>query len=403
MNDLERRVTGRDDDLFAADLETRRGDLVDAIGGTSFLVLGGAGSIGKATVDQLVRFSPARVVVVDHSENNLTEQVRALRSRPEGLDVQDFRTYPIDMGSTTAQRLIRAEAPFDYVLNFAALKHVRSEKDVFSTLQMLDTNLVKAHNLQRWVGDAGGTGSFFSVSSDKAVRPASVMGATKRAMEYVLFRGEHGATPPGRVTSARFANVTFSDGSLLSGFLQRLRLRQPIAVPFDIKRYFVTSEEAGALCLLAGVLCPDHHLVIPRLDGARHLRTLESVAYDVIRWHGYEPEVVDELRGRRHVEDIVATGRWPVLLTPPDTVGEKPYEEFVAAGEEPVEIGLQGARAVKVSGEPSPALIESLQQIEGWIRDPSSSVDKQDVVAVLRSLVPEFQHRDSQRTLDERI
>lgn len=242
--DLERRIVGRPSSLFAADMNDNAEALAQVVRGRSILVVGGGGSIGSATTELLVELRPARLHVVDISENYLAELVRSVRNGSYAVGAVDFQTLPIDFGSAIMQRFLQENGPYDVVLNFAALKHVRSEKDPYSLLQMIDTNVVRQARFRRWLTETG-CGRYFVVSTDKAANPTSLMGATKRLMEDVLFD----ARPEGAFvcTSARFANVAFSNGSLLQSFLCRLAARQPLAAPCDTRRYFISRRESRDL------------------------------------------------------------------------------------------------------------------------------------------------------------
>lgn len=259
---LESATTRRSESLFAGDIGAKRQQIADALQAKRVLVVGGAGSIGAATTRLILDYRPAALHVVDHSENYLVELVRDLHGQNVDLARLDFRALPLDYGGDAMARLLSEEAPYDAVFNFAALKHVRSEKDVYSILQLLDTNIVRHIRFKRWLAESGHSdGIYFAVSTDKAANPASVMGASKRLMEDLIFA--YGVTPRSRVTAARFANVAFSNGSLLDGFLQRLAKRQPIAVPRDTRRYFISHREAGEICLLAATAIPHRHVAIP--------------------------------------------------------------------------------------------------------------------------------------------
>jgi FlaA1/EpsC-like NDP-sugar epimerase len=236
INDLARLATGREKELFTEDIDRFRTELTQRIGGSRILVIGGAGSIGAATVRSLVPFGARSLHVVDQNENTLVELVRDLRSRFDASKLPDFRTLPLNFGSPIMERFLMEEEPYDFVLNFAALKHVRSEKDCCSILQMLDTNVVKPAYLLKWLVNRGGLRGYFCVSTDKAANPVNLMGASKRLMEHVIFSGEVAECRDVKITSARFANVAFSDGSLLQGWLMRLSQGQPLAVPRDTRR-----------------------------------------------------------------------------------------------------------------------------------------------------------------------
>jgi FlaA1/EpsC-like NDP-sugar epimerase len=339
-------ATLRDHSLFAEDISAHHDAIAALVRNKRVLAIGGAGSIGSATTTTLSDFAPSALHVVDQNENALAELVRQFRSRADPFEVEDFRTLPLDYGSMAMRTFLAQQPAYDLILNFAAIKHVRSEKDPFSTLQMFDTNIVKQYRFMGWLDALDFKGRYFSVSTDKAANPSSLMGATKRVMEHIMFDNEAGARPY-TVVTARFANVAFSNGSLLESFTKRLALGQPVAAPQDIRRYFVSLEESGQICTLAATLAPDRHIAIPNLDPETHLVPLSDVAKGFLRDNGYEPHVHnDEAVACRAVEADRAKGRWPLLLTPGNTAGEKPYEEFVASTETVSDIGLSQMKGI---------------------------------------------------------
>jgi len=300
------------------------------------------------------------------------------------------------------ERILReAGRPYELVLNFAALKHVRSEKDTYSVLQMVDTNLVRHARFKRWLSEYGHGSVYFAVSTDKAANPTSLMGATKRLMEDLTFG--LWTAPARSTTSARFANVAFSNGSLLEGFLRRLVARQPLAAPRDTRRYFVSQNEAGELCLIAALLVPDKHIAFPNLDPAKELQTLESIAVRVLEYFGLTPRFYeDEGEARRNVEAEIRGGRWPLVLTALDTSGEKPYEEFLGEGETSVDIGLDAIRAFR--HVPSRAMKEGLfERLAALIDQPELRVDKDTIVDEVRQTLVRFSHTETGKNLDERF
>lgn len=400
-------ATGRSGSLFEADIAQSEDALQSAISGKRVLVIGGAGSIGSSTVLQIAMRNPDTLHIVDQNENGLAELVRQLRSQPDIWTARDFQTLPLDYGSAAMRHLLHSQKPYDLVLNFAALKHVRSEKDPFSTLQMFETNLLKQERFMRWMTQTGFAGRFFTVSTDKAANPSSMMGASKRAMEHVLFNSSVAAMLPGVKTSTRFANVAFSNGSLLQGFENRLARVEPLAAPRDTRRYFVSLRESGELCVIAATLAPDRTIVIPRLDPEKHLVPLQAVAENFLRHHGYEPVHYDNEReacaaARRETQN----GRWPLLLTALDTSGEKPYEEFMTKREQAREIGLPNLQAVNYLEVGQPAIDAMLRQTEALLADTSAGGPSKDrLKAVIAMVEPDFltTHKDSIANLDQRL
>ena len=274
--------------------------------------------------------------------------MRDLRSQPGPFDVSALRALPLAYGAPILRRLLAESPAYDLILHFAALKHVRSEKDVYSLVQMLDTNLVKQERLLNLMAEAGWGGRYFCVSTDKAANPVNLMGASKRVMEHLIFTRVAAMMTGASVTSARFANVAFSNGSLLAGFLHRLEKRQPLSVPRDTRRYFVSLPEAGRICLLAACVAPDHHIVIPRLSAERDLVDRESLACAILDHAGFKARIYeDEAESKSNLASDVAAGRYPLLVTELDTSGEEPFEEFVGEDDEIVDFGLETLAVVR--------------------------------------------------------
>ena len=401
ITEAEALVTRRDRSLFDYDFTAQYGHIVDALHSRRVLVIGGGGSIGAATTALLAEFRPAALHIVDQSENYLAELVRDLRGRPEGLPEIEFRTLPIDYGGPIMQRVLADSSPYDAVFNFAALKHVRSEKDVYSLLQMIDTNVIRHCYFKEQLARYGHGRMYFAVSTDKAANPTSLMGASKRLMEDVVFGiGLDRATS---TTSARFANVAFSNGSLLQSFVRRIERRQPIAVPRDTYRYFISHREAAELCVLAAFAIPDQHVAFPKLDPGNELQPLAEIAARILGSMGFTPEFLeDEHRARREVADFAARGRWPVVLTPLDTSGEKPYEEFLGEEEEETDLGFAAVSALR--HRPSRA-IESglLDRLCLMIKDPAYDIGKAEIVEEIGRVLPGFRHAETGRNLDQRL
>ena len=408
---IAQAVTGRSESFFDSDLQAVTAQLHAAVSGRRILVAGGAGSIGSATIHELLAFAPAALAVLDPSENNLAELVRSLRSRPQGfaasLDIQ-----PLDYGSPLAAGWLARQAPFDLVLSFAALKHVRSERDEFSLCRMLEVNLVKGDRFLAACRRAGhGAKGIFYVSTDKAANPVSLMGASKRAMELLLWaHAQPGAPaslldggradPVARITTTRFANVAFSDGSLPWGFLQRLEKDQPLAAPGDIRRYLVSPREAGQLCLLAALVCPHGHLLVPTLSPERDLVTFTAIAEQTLAAHGKRPQWC-----RTEAEALAAArgDTWPVLVTTSDTSGEKDIEEFVGRDETALPVaGCASVQAISGSSVDISAFSRFLSLIEHACTTGDLPA-KTALVSALVAVVPGLAHTETGRSLDSKM
>ena len=395
MNVLE--LIGRKQALFLKDINTREAELAELVSLSSFLVIGGAGSIGQAVVREVFKRQPRVLHVVDISENNMVELVRDIRSTL-GYIEGDFRTFAIDCGSREFAALMAASEGYDYVLNLSALKHVRSEKDAFTMMRMIDVNIL---NTTATVAQSREQGAkkYFCVSTDKAANPVNMMGASKRIMEMFLMR-ESESIP---ISTARFANVAFSDGSLLHGFNQRMAKRQPISAPNDVRRYFVTPQESGELCLSSCLLGDSRDIFFPKLSEALHLTKFSEIAVRYLESHGYTPyECSAEDEARERAAELIAQRQWPVYFFASDTTGEKDFEEFYTGHED-----IDWARFESIGVIKNPAgydetkldhfltEIERLRGLSLW--------DKPDIVDLFNWMIPEFQHKDTGKYLDERM
>ncbi len=401
-------ATHRADRMFDADIAGAGAMLNERVRGKRILAIGAAGSIGSNTVTVLANYVPASLHIIDQNENALADLVRNFRSRPGGMPVEDFRTLPLDYGSEAMHLFMQENEPYDIILNFAAIKHVRSEKDMYSTLQMFDTNLTKQARLIHWMKETGFKGRYFSVSTDKAANPTSMMGATKRCMEHVMFSTAISDGLEATITSARFANVAFSNGSLLQAFEQRLARQEPLSAPEACRRYFVSLEESGQICALASVCAPDRSIVIPKLDPEEHLILLEDVARDFLAHHGYEAAIYnDEEAVLSAVESEKAKGRWPLLLTPLNTSGEKPYEEFIAKGEKLLDIGLPNLQALEYLPTPHGNVADMIAQIDTLFvgGNKPGQITKESLKEIIGQLEPGFldSHRETGENLDQRL
>jgi FlaA1/EpsC-like NDP-sugar epimerase len=399
--EIDQIVLGRQKSLFVEDMDNLHEQLKKEISRSRVLVVGGAGTIGSATTMLIADLLPKSLHVVDQSENYLAELVRDLRGRQKGLGVSDFKTLPLDYGAPVMGQFLASEKPYDMVLNFAALKHVRSEKDVFSLLQMIDTNVVRHIRFRSWLKKYSHANRYFAVSTDKAANPTSLMGASKRLMEDVAFDPRFSTTA--NVSTARFANVAFSNGSLLQGFISRLAKKQPLAAPRDTRRYFVSQVESGEICLLSAVLGKSGAVLFPKLDPVTHLQLLEDIASRFLKSCGLQPVLFDdEYQARQAMQDLPGKDQWPLLLTPLDTSGEKPYEEFVGVNEQRIESGFKTLDAV--SHIETHALSEGvIAMLEDAVSRSEGSIDKAAIVQAIQPVIPGFAHRETGRSLDERL
>jgi FlaA1/EpsC-like NDP-sugar epimerase len=397
-------ATGRTHNLFEQDLRAHREGLLSQIEGRRLLVIGGAGSIGSATVRELIPYKPGTLHVIDQNENQLAELVRDIRSQDYDFRVEDFLALAIDFGSPIMHRLIRERPPYDLIMNFAAIKHVRSEKNVLSILQMFDTNILKPARFLSWIAEKGEICRIFFVSTDKAADPANLMGASKRMMEHVLFSSRAANEMNGILTSARFANVAFSDGSLLSSWHYRLEKKQPIPVPRNTKRYFISAAESATLCLLASTCLPNRHILMPLLDPQKDLRDLSEIAMAFIKHSGYEPCLFDsEEEAKRSAAALISQRRYPVLLTPLDTNGEKDYEIFLGENEKMLDLGFSALRAIPYV----PLSSGNVEEVIHFLGDIYDRIDrhvsKEEIIASLSKILPEFRHLERGKNLDDRL
>lgn len=390
-------IIGRTSPLFADDVSAHERQLSEAVRSSRFLVIGGAGSIGQAVTREIFRRNPRALHVVDISENNMVELVRDVRSTLGYID-GDFSTFAIDCGGDEFAAMLLASGGYDYVLNLSALKHVRSEKDPYTLMRLVRVNVL---NTVATVAQARAAGArrYFCVSTDKAANPVNMMGASKRIMEMFLMR-ESQALP---IAMARFANVAFSDGSLLHGFNQRFAKRQPISAPNDVRRYFVTPQESGELCLMSCLLANNREIFFPKMSDSLRLTKFSDIAVRFLEQLGYEPHECaseDEARGR--AAELIAARRWPCYFFASDTTGEKDFEEFFTERET---LDMDRFRSLGViSNDPSfdggkldrfMLRIRQMLAAGSWCRG--------ELVDLFNEMIPEFNHRETGKFLDGRM
>lgn len=396
MNDILNLI-GRTDALFTADIEAQKDALYKAVSESSFLVLGGAGSIGQAVTKEIFKRDPVKLHVVDISENNMVELVRDIRSS-FGYINGDFQTFALDIGSTEYDAFIKADGKYDYVLNLSALKHVRSEKDPFTLMRMIDVNVFNTDKTIKQSAAAGAK-KYFCVSTDKAANPVNMMGASKRIMEMFLMR--RSLDMP--ISTARFANVAFSDGSLLHGFNQRIQKRQPIVAPNDVRRYFVTPQESGELCLMSCIFGDNRDIFFPKLSEELDLISFSDIATRYLANLGYEPYLCEsEDEARALAKTLPEQGKWPCLFTSSDTTGEKDFEEFFTDSETLDLERFENLGIIKNDPEFDPELIAMFEsRIAELKRD--LSWDKESIVSLFFEMIPDFGHKETGKYLDSKM
>lgn len=390
-------LIGRVKPLLTNDIATFDNELKDLVQNNRFLVIGGAGSIGQAVTKEIFKRHPKKLHVVDISENNLVELVRDIRSSLGYID-GDFRTFALDIASPIYDAFIKADGAYDYVLNLSALKHVRSEKDPFTLMRMIEVNILNTLKTIQQAKDKG-VKKYFCVSTDKAANPVNMMGASKRIMELFLMR--ESKTMP--ISTARFANVAFSDGSLLHGFNQRIQKRQPIVAPNDIKRYFVTPQESGELCLMSCLLGENKDIFFPKLSEELHLITFAEIAVKYLKELGFEAhECSSEEEARTLIKTLPQEGKWPCFFTNSDTTGEKDFEEFFMEGEVLDMSRFQNLGIVKSSlSYEDENLDHFLQKISQMIAE--QKWEKSEIVDLFHQMIPDFNHKETGKYLDAKM
>ena len=394
---IDLAMIGRDQELFGPDIQKLENTLKDIVSGSRFLVIGGAGTIGQAVTREIFKREPNALHVVDISENNMVELVRDIRSTI-GYGFGDFRTFAIDCGGLEFEALMAVQGPYDYVFNLSALKHVRSEKDPYTLMRMIMVNVFNTVKTLRLAKDSGAK-KYFCVSTDKAANPVNMMGASKRIMEMFLMRRSLDI----EISTARFANVAFSDGSLLHGFNQRIEKLQPIVAPNDIKRYFITPQESGELCLMSCVFGMNRDIFFPKLSQDLHLMSFSEIAVTYLRDRGYEPILCqNESEARELIKTMPAQGKWPCLFAPSNTTGEKDFEEFFTDKED---LDMDKFENIGVIKNDADFNLESLLSFESNVKELKGKLDwrKKDLLKLFFNLIPDFKHQETNTYLDEKM
>lgn len=389
-------ILGRDNSILRADILEHETYLREEVENSSFLILGGAGTIGQAVTREIFFRNPKKLHVVDISENNLAELVRDLRSTGGYID-GEFKTYCLDIGSVSYDLFWRNSGPYDYILNLSAMKHVRSERDPYTLMRMIDVNILNTIKTLAHCRNAN-VKKYFCVSTDKAANPANLMGATKRIMEMFL----RAYSQETNISTARFANVAFSDGSLLNSFRNRLEKNQPIVVPKDVTRYFIAPQEAGEICLMSSILGKNNEIFFPKQSEHVRLINFLEIATKFLKSHNLEPHFCgSEQEARTACKSPTGSdGRWPVYLSDTNTSGEKLYEEFYTDVEVPDVERFLTLGIVENAYEASEAdLTEFLDSVENF----RSTADKNLILKAFSDLLPNLQHIERGFYLDDKM
>jgi FlaA1/EpsC-like NDP-sugar epimerase len=388
---------GRRGSMFSKDLSDKSSELALSIKDKSLLVIGGAGSIGSSFIKAALQFRPKKLVVVDINENGLTELVRDLRSTKDQYVPESFFTYPISFDSNAFKKLFVTHGPFEIVTNFAALKHVRSEKDIFSIEALLENNVLKAKKLMDILLD-NPPSHFFCVSTDKAANPVNIMGASKKLMEELILSYANSF----KVTSARFANVAFSNGSLLDGFVSRRNKNQPIACPNDVQRFFVSPEESGQICLLACILGRSGEIFFPKLDMKKDLIKFSEFLPQFLKQEGFVPLFCDSEQSAKENVHQILQKKYPVFLFETNASGEKLYEEFYTESED---YNIDKYHALGFIKKNATYSRQEMNQLIGELNNLflKEELTKSEIVGWLKSCINDFDHIETGIGLDSKM
>jgi FlaA1/EpsC-like NDP-sugar epimerase len=390
-------LIGRKSELFTNDIKIKEKKIKEITINSSFLVIGGAGSIGSAVVKEIFKRNPKKLHVIDINENNLTELVRDLRSQ-YGYIKGEFNTFVLDVCSIEYDAFIKFDGQYDYVLNLSALKHVRSEKDPYTLMRLINVNIFNTNKTIKQSVE-NNVKKYFCVSTDKATNPVNLMGASKRIMEMYLNSISLNIT----VSTARFANVAFSDGSLLHSFENRIKKRQPIAAPSDVKRYFLSSKESGELCLLSCIFGKNREIFFPKLNKQDNLLSFSDIAIKYLNTKGYEAYICEtEDEARELVKTLPDNKKWPCLFKKSSTTGEKEIEEFFTENEEVEMNEYINVGIIKNKQEKN---ISALNSFETSINKLKSNMvwDKKSIIDEFKKLIPGFNYNDKKKYLDGKM
>jgi len=388
-------LIGRNKELFEDDVNKLEYKIKSIVSQSKFLVLGGAGSIGQAVTKEIFKRDPKKLHVIDISENNMVELVRDLRSSI-GYIAGDFKTFALDIGSIEYDCFIKNDGDYDYVLNLSALKHVRSEKDPYTLMRMIEVNVF---NTQKTIQQSKSAKKYFCVSTDKAANPVNMMGASKRIMEMYLMKESENID----ISTARFANVAFSDGSLLHGFNMRIEKQQPIVAPNDIRRYFVIPKEAGQLCLMSCLFGENRDIFFPKLSESLDLISFADIAVKYLKGKGYEPYLCkSEEEARELIKTLPQQGKWPCLFTRSDTTGEKDFEEFFTDNEE---LDLNRFENLGIIKNQLSFDNKKIELFDKEVTEMRTELNwtKGQIIDLFNQMIPNFNHKEKGKYLDSKM
>lgn len=390
-------ATDRKTSIFETDISKHHTDLLNCFKNSRICVIGGSGSIGSAVAKALLTYMPDTLSIIDINENGLSDLVRELRSNPELATPKNLEAIAIGIGSSEFKEYINNSKPFDYFFNLSAMKHVRSEKNVYSLKRMIDTNILYLNDFLNSL--TYNPNKFFSVSSDKAVNPQNLMGASKNLMEQTLNYHSNKLT----VSSARFANVAFSLGSLPHAFLTRIENQQPIAAPNDVRRFFISHQEAAELCLMSTALGSNQDIFVPNLSSGVHEKQFSKIAEDLLMGLGYEPYHCDsELHAKQLAPELIPQKKWPCFFSESNTTGEKPFEEFYADNDI-----LNTDRFKTIGITKNLWDQEKIEQFKKFInfaeQGRTKTLDKSDYITEIQKCVPGLIHKETGKSLDDKM
>ena len=396
---IKDHITYRQESFFAADIKANAAELTAKINGKRVLVIGGAGTIGSSYIRAILNYKPSRLYVVDTNENGLTELTRDLRSRARQYVPEDYKPYPINFGSEVFYKMMQKEGPFDIIANFAAHKHVRSEKDKYSVEAMIENNVFKANDFLKFLKENQMPEHFFCVSTDKAANPVNVMGASKKLMEDVIMSYSTGI----QISTARFANVAFSNGSLLDGYIQRLMKKQPFSCPSDVKRFFVSPEESGQICMLACMLGESSDIFFPKLKEDQMVN-FKDITLDFFKSMGLEADLCSSEKEAKDkaLKLTKDSTSYPVYFFDTDTSGEKLYEEFYTSTDVLEMDKFSSLGVIKNAKKEEIAMIdERINALKNLLN--TDEYQKSDIVKMLTQYIPDFEHIETGKSLDQKM